>query len=175
MPESHPLRKLWDCQGDAKALGTVLRDWGVPTAASVVVTRAAKPRFKTIIAAGGVGSGIDVARALALGADAGGIARPVLQAFTERGADGARAFLAQVKREAIERGMREVESRIEADMDPYVSARQMDTDEIVELGELRGYLAALVEMSYQNTGYRRIKNPRIWTMHDLAVLTGGIR
>jgi 3-methylcrotonyl-CoA carboxylase beta subunit len=60
-------------------------------------------------------------------------------------------------------------------MDPYVSARQMDTDEIVELGELRGYLAALVEMSYQNTGYRRIKNPRIWTMHDLAVLTGGIR
>jgi acetyl-CoA carboxylase carboxyltransferase component len=79
------------------------------------------------------------------------------------------------ERAAIEAGMAAVEKRIEADMDPYVSARQMDTDEIVELGELREYLAALVEMSYQNTGYRRVKNPRIWTLHDLAVLTGGIR
>jgi isopentenyl-diphosphate delta-isomerase len=86
-------------EGTAKHLGTVLRDWGVPTAASVVVTRAARPRFKTIIATGGVSSGVDVARALALGADAAGIARPVLQALTERGVDGARAFLAQVKRE----------------------------------------------------------------------------
>jgi acetyl-CoA carboxylase carboxyltransferase component len=79
------------------------------------------------------------------------------------------------ERAKIEADMQAVEKRIEADMDPYVSARQMDTDEIVELGELRDYLAALVEMSYQNTGYRRIKNPRIWTLHDLAVLTGGIR
>jgi 3-methylcrotonyl-CoA carboxylase beta subunit len=79
------------------------------------------------------------------------------------------------ERAAIESGMAAVEKRIDADMDPYVAARQMDTDEIVELGELREYLAALVEMSYQNTGYRRVKNPRIWTLHDLAVLTGGIR
>ena len=67
-------------------------------------------------------------------------------------------------------GMRETEARIERDMDPFVAARQLDTDEIVELGELRAYLAALVEMTYQNTGYRRIKNPRIWSMHDLGVL-----
>ena len=79
------------------------------------------------------------------------------------------------ERQAILDGMRAVEKRIEADMDPYVAARQMDTDEIVELGELRDYLAALVEMSYQGTGYRRIKNPRIWSLHDLHVLTGGIR
>ena len=64
--------------------------------------------------------------------------------------------------------MRETEARIEGDMDPFVAARQIDTDEIVELGELRAYLAALVEMAYQNTGYRRVKNPRIWSMHDLA-------
>jgi 3-methylcrotonyl-CoA carboxylase beta subunit len=50
----------------------------------------------------------------------------------------------------------------------------MDTDEIIELGELRAYLSALVDMSYQSTGYRRIKNPRIWSMHDLQVLTGGV-
>jgi len=77
------------------------------------------------------------------------------------------------ERARIEAGMRETEARIEGDMDPFVAARQLDTDEIIELGELRGYLAALVEMAYQATGYRRIKNPRIWSMHDLRVLTGG--
>ena len=79
------------------------------------------------------------------------------------------------ERAKIEAGMRDTEARIERDMDPFVSARQMDTDEIVELGELRTYLAALVEMSYQNTGYRRVKNPRIWSMHDLRELVGGLR
>lgn len=79
------------------------------------------------------------------------------------------------ERAKIEAGMKDTEARIERDMDPFVAARQMDTDEIIELGELRGYLSALVEMSYQNTGYRRIKNPRIWSMHDLRVLVGGPR
>ena len=79
------------------------------------------------------------------------------------------------ERSKIEAGMRETEARIEGDMDPFVAARQLDTDEIVELGELRAYLAALVEMSYQNTGYRRVKNPRIWSMHDLRELVGGPR
>ena len=79
------------------------------------------------------------------------------------------------ERAKIETGMRETEQRIERDMDPFVAARQLDTDEIVELGELRGYLAALVEMTYQNTGYRRVKNPRIWSLHDLRELVGGPR
>jgi 3-methylcrotonyl-CoA carboxylase beta subunit len=77
------------------------------------------------------------------------------------------------ERAKIEAGMREVEARIEADMDPFVAARQMDTDEIVEVAALRGWLVDLVEMSYQAIGYRRIKNPRIWSLHDLAELTRG--
>jgi acetyl-CoA carboxylase carboxyltransferase component len=76
------------------------------------------------------------------------------------------------EREQVEAGMREVEGRIEADMDPYKSASRMDTDEIVSLHELRDYLEILVEMCYQATGYRRIKNPRIWSMHDVETLTG---
>jgi acetyl-CoA carboxylase carboxyltransferase component len=79
------------------------------------------------------------------------------------------------ERAKIEAGMKETEARIEGDMDPFVAARQMDTDEIVELGELRAYLGTLVEMTYQNTGYRRVKNPRIWSLHDLRVLVGGPR
>ncbi len=77
------------------------------------------------------------------------------------------------ERAEIEKKMAEVEARIDADMDPYVAARQLDTDEIVQLDELRDWLCLLVEMSYQGVGYRRVKNPRIWTMHDLDVLTGG--
>jgi 3-methylcrotonyl-CoA carboxylase beta subunit len=80
-----------------------------------------------------------------------------------------------VERAKIAAGMKETEARIEADMDPFVAARQLDTDEIVELGELRGYLGALVEMAYQNTGYRRVKNPRIWSLHDLRELVGGVK
>ena len=79
------------------------------------------------------------------------------------------------ERRKLEDGMRSVEQRIEADMDPYVSARQMDTDEIIGLAELRPWLEVLVESSYQAIGHRRIKNSRIWSMHDLAILAEGLR
>ncbi len=79
------------------------------------------------------------------------------------------------ERAQIEQRMAEVEARIEADMDPYVAAKQLDTDEIIRVDELRDWLEVLVEMSYQGVGYRRVKNPRIWTMHDLDVLVNGGR
>ena len=75
------------------------------------------------------------------------------------------------ERARIEAGMARVSQRIEADMDPYVSARQMDTDEIVAVSEIRNWLVAVVEMSYQGSGYRRIRNSRIWSLHDLHELT----
>ncbi|MGF1466581.1 MAG: acyl-CoA carboxylase subunit beta [Sandaracinaceae bacterium] len=79
------------------------------------------------------------------------------------------------ERGAIADGMRAVEERIEGDMDPYVAARRMDTDEIVSLGDLRSWLEVLVEASYQSAGYRRVKNPRIWSLHDLRELAEGVR
>jgi 3-methylcrotonyl-CoA carboxylase beta subunit len=79
------------------------------------------------------------------------------------------------ERKKIEEGMRAVERRIEADMDPYVAARQMDTDEIVRLDELRDWLKMLLEAAYQAPGTRRIKNSRIWSLHDLDVLCEGVR
>jgi len=74
------------------------------------------------------------------------------------------------ERAKIETGMRSTEERIEADMDPYKSAAQMDTDEIVPVGELRAWLETFAEMAWQQTGYRRTKNPRIWSLHDAAAL-----
>ncbi len=76
------------------------------------------------------------------------------------------------ERAKILAGMKAVEDRIEADMDPMASARQMDTDEIVLVSELRQRLVAFAEMAYQSCGYRRVKNPRIWSLHDLQVLRG---
>ena len=75
------------------------------------------------------------------------------------------------ERARIAQGMRETEARIENDMDPYASAAQMDTDEIVSLRELRGWLELFAETSYQSSGTRRVRNPRIWSLHDLAALT----
>jgi len=74
------------------------------------------------------------------------------------------------ERAEIERGMAETEARIEGDMDPYRAAAQMDTDEIVRCDELRAWLELFAEASYQATGYRRLKNARIWSLHDLAAL-----
>ncbi len=85
--------------GAARSLGESLRDWGVPTAASVLVARSIRPRFKTIIATGGITSGLDIARALALGAHAAGIARPVLQAFLSGGREAAVRYLENIEAE----------------------------------------------------------------------------
>lgn len=83
-------------EGDGQALGEALWDWGIPTAASV---RYCVEAGMTTIATGGIRSGMDVARAIALGASCAGIARNVYQAYLDGGVDGARSFLQRVERE----------------------------------------------------------------------------
>lgn len=78
------------------------------------------------------------------------------------------------ERAEVERGMKAVEERIEADMDPYKAAAQRDVDEIVAPSELRAWLECLLQASYQGQGYRRVKNPRIWSLHELDLLTEGV-
>lgn len=80
---------------EAVALGEAFWDWGIPTAASVA--SASPLGFETVFATGGVQSGLDVAKALALGATVGGIARPVLRALLAEGTEGASRFLDQVE------------------------------------------------------------------------------
>jgi isopentenyl-diphosphate delta-isomerase len=56
-------------------------DWGIPTAEALVELKAALPGIP-VIASGGLRSGMDLAKVLALGADLGGLAGPFLKAAT---------------------------------------------------------------------------------------------
>ena len=74
-----------------RALGGILREWGIPSAASTVFARRAG--FATL-ASGGIRDALDVVRALALGARAAGLALPFLKAH-EAGGPAAVTALAQ--------------------------------------------------------------------------------
>ncbi len=79
----------------AKRLGEAFWDWGVSTAAAVATC--AERGFETVVATGGVSSGLDVARAVALGATIAGIARPALKAFRAGGREAVDAFFDDVE------------------------------------------------------------------------------
>jgi isopentenyl-diphosphate Delta-isomerase len=85
-------------EGPGRAIGRELWDWGIPTAAAVGwLTAAGLPAAGVeLVASGGIRSGLDVARALALGARVAGMAQPALRAVQEGGREAGEAFLAHV-------------------------------------------------------------------------------
>lgn len=68
-------------RGDQAAtdLGMLYRSWGVPTVQGLLATRATLPEMP-LIASGGIRNGLEIAKALRLGATACAVARPLLVA-----------------------------------------------------------------------------------------------
>jgi isopentenyl-diphosphate delta-isomerase len=60
-------------------LAAAFRDWGIPTAQSILNVRNVDQDIP-LIASGGVRTGVDIAKCIALGADIGGMASPFLKA-----------------------------------------------------------------------------------------------
>jgi isopentenyl-diphosphate delta-isomerase len=83
--------------GAGDDLGLVFQDWGLPTPAALLTLRPLLGKI-TLIASGGVRSGVDMAKAIALGASLCGIAAPFLKPAQESVA-AVRAVIQRLRRE----------------------------------------------------------------------------
>ncbi len=92
--ERHRIEEPWR----ARVAGS-FADWGIPTARCLIESRAVAPN-DLIFASGGIKTGVEIAKALALGADLVGIAGPFLRAAheSENAADElARALIEEIR------------------------------------------------------------------------------
>lgn len=95
-------------EGLKHQLGITFWDWGIPTAVSVV--EAASSTDLTVIASGGVRTGLDIAKAISLGADAAGLAWPLLKPAVEGHLDYVlRVLIEEFKTSMFLTGARDVE------------------------------------------------------------------
>ena len=76
---------------------TTFKNWGIPTAASLIEAQVGLP----VIATGGVRTGLDMAKAITLGADVCGIALPFLRILHEKGEEGVAEYIDALKADFI--------------------------------------------------------------------------
>jgi isopentenyl-diphosphate delta-isomerase len=82
---------------DADDLGLAFQDWGIPTPVALQQLAPLRDKF-TLIASGGIRSGIDMAKAMVLGASLCGMASPFLQPATDS-ADAVTDVIHHIRRE----------------------------------------------------------------------------
>ncbi len=71
------------------------KDWGIPTPVSILEAKVGLP----LIATGGVRSGVDIAKSIALGADICGIALPFLKILKTKGKEGVEEYIDNLQKE----------------------------------------------------------------------------
>ncbi len=81
--------EVYRANGIARDVGLDFWDWGIPTAFCVAECYDVLP----VIATGGLRSGLDLAKALALGAKLGSAALPFLKAVVEEGVEGVKNLI----------------------------------------------------------------------------------
>ncbi|HSP81580.1 MAG TPA: type 2 isopentenyl-diphosphate Delta-isomerase [Myxococcaceae bacterium] len=77
-------------------VGTEYSGWGIPTGAAIATVRRAVGPEVRLVASGGLRTGLDAAKALALGADLAGMALPLFRAQQVGGLEGAEQALAVI-------------------------------------------------------------------------------
>jgi isopentenyl-diphosphate delta-isomerase len=120
-------------QGDAAEVGAQFSSWGIPTAAAVASVRKAVGPGVTLIASGGIRTGLDVAKAIALGADLGGMALPMFRAQQQGGVEGVQKAIGVVVR-AMQQALLLTGSR---------SVTELRKKPKIISGELKDWLGAL--------------------------------
>ncbi|HEY8207324.1 MAG TPA: type 2 isopentenyl-diphosphate Delta-isomerase [Myxococcaceae bacterium] len=107
--------------------------WGIPTAAAVASVRRAVGEGVTIVASGGLRTGLDVAKCLGLGADLGGMALPLFRA-QQRGGREAASEAVEVVVQALRRAVLLAGAG---------TPRELRQKTVVVTGELKDWLQAL--------------------------------
>ncbi len=114
-------------------LGAEYSSWGIPTAAATAAVRRAVPAEVRLVASGGLRTGLELAKVIALGADLGGMALPLFRAQQEGGLEGAdtalQLILAGLRQALVLTGSR--------------SCAELRRKPVVLVGELKDWLAAL--------------------------------
>lgn len=70
-------------------------DWGIPTVLSILEVRSISKEIP-LIASGGIRTGLDIAKAIALGADIVGIGLPILKRAVEGNVEGVKSYLSKI-------------------------------------------------------------------------------
>jgi isopentenyl-diphosphate delta-isomerase len=114
-------------------VGAEFSSWGIPTAAAVASVRRAVGSEVRLVASGGIRTGLEVAKVLALGADLAGMALPLFRAQQTGGLEGADGAL-QVVLAGLRQALVLTGSR---------SGAELRRRPLVLTGELKDWLSAL--------------------------------